>query len=206
MKSLEFRTITSESQIEIFLNKVESYTGVRLPLAYAMKSRIVGVFSQNQLVGGYMLVTSPEFRSFMFVPDKVKRSNVFFAQDKFQMMEVNGLWIGPGIKSPNAQFRVWMNLLKDILLCKKKYLLLMSNCGNKTIRKIHNMTAPSTLYEGDSMVYAGEKTHQKIRIAYTTRWKAFSNLPKYFMELQSRRSRAKHFETKNPITTSQYAE
>ena len=127
MKAIEFRAITCDNQIQSYIDKVESHTGVRLPFAYAKKSRIVGVFAQNQLVAGYMLVTVPEFRSLMFVPDKVKRSNEFFNEDSYQMMEVNGLWIGPALKTPNLQFRVWMHLLKDILLSKKKYLLLMSD-------------------------------------------------------------------------------
>ena len=82
----------------------------------------------------------------------------------------------------------------------------MSDYENNTIRKIHNLTNPSTLYEGESLTYAGETTHQKIRIAYTTRWRALMNIPSYLAELKSRRDRAKQFTDRRVFTPSQLAD
>jgi hypothetical protein len=158
------------------------------------------------MVAGYMLVTKPSFRSLMFVPDKVKQSQTFFRKDSYDMMEVNGLWIGPGVKSPSSQFKIWMHLLKDVLLCRKKYLLLMSDINNKTIRRIHDMTAPCNLYEGESFSFAGEQTHRKIRVAYTTRSRALMNLPKYLIELNSRKVRAKQYENRKALIGAQITE
>ena len=127
MDKLVFRTINNKKEIDLYIDKVEDYSGVRLPFNYVQNSRLVGVFLHEKLVGGYMLVTKPEFRSVMFVPDQVRNSNEFFGYDKFEMMEVNGLWLGKSIKTPKMQFKFWTHVIKDIFFCRKKYLLLMSN-------------------------------------------------------------------------------
>lgn len=190
MQNLEFRDVVSTEELEIFLDRVENYTDVRLPMAYARNARVVGVYTGDSLVGGYMLVTKPEFRSLMFVPDECKTTNSFFATDTYEMMEVNGLWVGPGIKSPKAQFKVWIHLLFDVLKCRKKYLLLMCNLRNKTIQNIHNLTNPVELYSGTPQLLGGQKTHGEVKVSYTTRWRALANFPKYIAELRSREVRA----------------
>ena len=189
MDNLNIRTIEDDKGIELFIDRVESHTGVRLPTLYAKNSKVVGVFSNNKMVGGYMIVTKPGFRSLQFVPDSVKNEHSFFQNDDYEMMEVNGLWIGPGIKTPKAQFKVWMHLIKDIFFARKKYLLLMSDSSNRTIKKLHSLAHPTVLFEGAPQVMTGESTHNCIRVSYTTRWQVVSNLPKYVAELRSRERR-----------------
>lgn len=189
MHNLEIRTISDNEGIELFIDRVESHTGVRLPTLYAQNSKVVGVFSDNKLVGGYMVVTQPGFRSLQFVPDRIKKEHPFFKNDSYEMMEINGLWVGPGIKTPKAQFKVWMHLVKDIFFARKKFLLLMSHSNNKTIKKLHSLANPTVLFEGAPQIMAGDKTHSNIRVSYTTRWQVISNLPKYVAELRSRERR-----------------
>ena len=55
-------------------------------------------------------------RSLLFVPDEAKRNNKFFKNEEFEMMEVNGLWIGPALKSPSMQLKGWGHLIKDIFI------------------------------------------------------------------------------------------
>ena len=76
MQNLEFRTITDKDGIENVLDKVERYSGVRLPTEYANKNKVVGAFLQEKLVATYMVITKPNFRSLMFVPsDNWKQTN-----------------------------------------------------------------------------------------------------------------------------------
>ena len=189
MEKLEFKVITEESETEKFLQKVENYTGVRLPALYAARAKIVGIYARGQLSAGYMIVTKPMYRSLMFVPDKIRAQHPFFSNDCYEMMEVNGLWIGPAIKTPKAQFQIWLTLIKDIFLSKKKYLLLLSDSRNQTISHIHQLTNPTHLYEGNPEIRPGERTHKSVRISYTTRWNLLFNLPRYFAEYKSRQQR-----------------
>lgn len=202
MEKLEFRTITSEKETELVLDKIESNLGVRLPTEYARNSQIVGVFLREQLSACYMLVTRPSFRSLLFVPDQAKRENKFFENDTFEMMEVNGLWIGPALKNPILQLKVWANLIKDIFLSKKRFVLLMQNSSNKCMERFMNMANPKELFQGEPMAMAGERTHKTIRVSYTTRWSIILNAPKYLNELYQRQQRADSFSRKQEYVRS----
>lgn len=195
MEKLTFRNITSGSEMSLFLDKVENYTDVRLPTNYASSSKIVGAFLHDKMVAGYMIVTKPNFRSLLFVPDSVKKTRSFFSIDHYEMMEVNGLWIGPAIKTPQLQFKIWMQLAKDVFFSKKKYVLLMSSSKNKNIKRLHSLTNPKVLYKGAPNILVGDKTHSTIQVSYTTRWSIVFNFPKYLLELRRREHRAEQFRT-----------
>jgi hypothetical protein len=195
MDKIIFKTLNSKKETGLVLEKIEMYSGVRLPLNYAKDSKIVGAFLHNQLVASYMLVTKPNYRSVMFVPDETKESNTFFKKDQYDFMEVNGLWISPALKTPSLQVRIWMNLIKDIFFCKKKYILLMRNKKNRSMERFLNMANPSILFEGSPLKMAGQSTYDEIQVSFTSRWKILLNFHKYFMEFRNRQRRAENFAT-----------
>jgi len=196
MEKIAFRTMTTSEETELVLRKIESNLGVRLPTEYANNSKIVGVFLRNQLSACYMLVTKPNFRSLIFVPDQAKKTNAFFSNDEYEMMEVNGLWIGPALKHPSMQLRVWAHLIKDIFLSKKRFVLLMQNSNNKCMERFMSMANPKSIYQGEPLIMAGETTHKTIRVSFTTRWSIVLNAPKYMNELFRRQQRAQAFSEK----------
>lgn len=199
MEKLKFRIIEDASGIDLFLDKIQSFTNVRLPKNYVNNAKIVGAFLHENLVGGYMLITKPQFRSLLFVPDSIKNSHPFFKNDAYEMLEVNGVWLGPAIKTPKMQFRFWMKLLIDVFLAKKKYLLLMSNLKNKNIEYLHSLSSPKILYEGSPNLIAGDNSHEQIRVGYTTRMRSIMNFPKYWLELKDRERRAAAFISQRKI-------
>jgi len=190
MEAIKFRTLTAESEIETYLKKFENFVGVKLPYDYSMRSTIVGVFKKDEMIGGYMLVTKPQFRSLMFVPDAVKESNKFFKNDQYEMMEVNGVWISAAVKSASEQLKIWSHLIWDIFLARKKYVLLMADLRNSNIRNIHSLTNPELIYEGEPMLMAGAKSHSTIRVSFTTRWQMLVNIPKYYLAYRDRAKRS----------------
>lgn len=193
MEKLDFRTISAVEELNLIVNKIEHYSGVRLPIDYVQRSRVVGVFLHNKLVAGYMLVTSPDFRSLLFVPDVVKKSEQFFANDSFEMMEVNGLWISPSLKTPTLQVRVWANLIKDIFLARKKYVLLMRHSKNRNMEKLTNMANPKIIFSGRPQLLGNDNTHESIEVSFTTRWSIVLNSHKYVRELIRRQRKAAKF-------------
>ncbi|MFT6296209.1 MAG: hypothetical protein ACJATW_002501 [Glaciecola sp.] len=194
MRKLEFRTITDKDGIENVLNIVERYSGVRLPLDYANRNKVVGAFSQNKLVATYMVVTQPNFRSLMFVPSDNWKNTDLSVTDDYDMMEINGLWISPSLKTPLLQARIWAHLIKDIFMSKKKYVLLMRDSRNKIMERFLNMANPTTLYDGPPMLMAGATSHERIQVSYTTRWQIVLNSHKYIGEISNRMKRAREFE------------
>lgn len=196
MEKLDYKIITTKKETELVLDKIENYSGVRLPLDYANRSKIVGVFLHNQLAACYMLVSKPDFRSLFFVPDNIKKENKFFNNDSYEMMEVNGLWIGPALKKPSTQVRVWLHLVKDIFMCRKRFVLLMQNSRNKSMDRFMNMAKLNSIYAGPPLLRSGEQTHNSIKVSYTTRWSILLNTHKYILELRQRQQRAQNFAKK----------
>ena len=190
MGALVFKELRSAREVEAFLDRVENYTSVRLPDSYVAKSRIIGVYQGAKLVSGYMLITKPEFRSIEFLPDQVREEHNVLQKELNEFVEVNGMWIGPGVKSPREQFNIWLMLMRDVLLCRKKYLLLMSDKRNLTIKRIHSLTNPTILYEGPPRLFDGAESHKEIRVGYTTRLSVMENLPLYINEYKIREARA----------------
>lgn len=205
MNNIKFKEITDIKETNLFLDKFENYTGVRLPIAYAQKSKIVGVFAHGKLSAGYMLVTKPGFRSTMFVPDATKAQSLFFKNDEYDMMEVNGLWIGPAIKTPQLQFKVWLRMVMDIFMSKKKFLLLMCDNKNENIKKLHDLTNPNFIYEGSPNTMSGENSVASIRVAYTTRWKMILGIPLYINQLRLREKRVVAATTRRTLARSQFS-
>ena len=119
MTKLVFKQLTQENEIDIALDRIEHYSNVRLPSEYVRRCNITGGFYNGQLASIYMLVTEPAFRSISFIPDEIKKTNPFFNEDQYNMVEINGLWISPSLKTPMLQVSVWGHLIKDIFLCKK---------------------------------------------------------------------------------------
>jgi len=78
----------------------------------------------------------------------------------------------------------------------------MSNLKNKNIGYLHSLANPEILYEGSPNLMAGEKSHEMIRVGYTTRWRAVLNLPKYWLELKSRERRARNFAKQRQFSRS----
>ncbi|OFE11051.1 hypothetical protein PHACT_14375 [Pseudohongiella acticola] len=189
MEAIKFKTLTNDHDIDMFLSRFESYVGVKLPYDYAQRSTFVAGFKGSEMVGGYMLVTKPEFRSLMFVPDAVREEHEFFRNDSYDMMEINGVWMSASLKTASEQFGIWLRLILDAFKCRKQYVLLMANQRNLNIRHVHAMTGAKDIYEGEPMLMAGEKSHSTIRVSYTTRWSLLMNVPRYWFEYKSRERR-----------------
>jgi hypothetical protein len=189
MEKVDFRIISGGEEIDLFLEIFERHVGIKLPADYVSNSKIVGAFLHEKLVGGYMLVTSPPFRSTLFVPDSVKKWHSFFENDAYDMMEVNGVWISPALKSAKLQFSVWTQLLMDIFLSKKKYILLMRDARNKNVDHIHKLTSPIQIYKGRPWLTTDQFSHNEVNVCYTTRWKLIFGFHRYWKEYRHRKVR-----------------
>lgn len=193
MARLVFRNIKEKNEIEYFLLRFEDYVGVKLPESYVAKGNINGVYLKNRMVGGYITISSPPFRSLLFVPDKVKTKNSRLLKNQYEMMEVNGLWLSASLRDPKLQMEIWFHLVSSIFLTRKKYVLLLRNSHNKAMERLMNLANPRLLYEGVPILMAGEITHDRVEVSFTTRWSILLYSYKYWKELRSRQSRARTF-------------
>lgn len=194
MEKLDFREISEKSELECYLLRFHDYVGVKLPEEYVKRCKVVGVFLHNRLVGGYMLVSDPPFRSLLFVPDTTKRKSSSLSSNPDDFLEVNGLWLSAGLKSPELQLAVWFHLVANIFLCKKKFVLLLRNSQNQAMKRLMNLAKPELLYDGAPQIMAGESTHERIQVSVTSRWNILMFSYKYWFELKERQRRARSFQ------------
>lgn len=202
MEKLTFREIETRIETELFIEKFHTSAGVKLPLNYVENSQIIGAFLHDKLVAGYMIVTGSGYRSLMFVPDSIKKSNDFFKNNQDDMLEVNGLWIGPTLKSPLQQFRVWLHLAMKVITSRREYVLLMSNSKNKNIQYLHGLLNSKPIYEGAPNLMVGDESHETIRVGFTTPWSIVLTAPKYLKEVMQRQQRAHVFSQKRTYLRS----
>jgi hypothetical protein len=191
MEKITYRTLTADHEINLYLERFGQHVKVRLPYDYINRAQVVGAFRGEELVAGYMLVTRPAFRSLMFVPDEVRQQHEFFKNDEYEMMEVNALWIGAGVRSVREQFGIWMHMLRDVFSCRKKYVLLMADIRNSNICQIHQLMGKQEIYQGAPLRMVGAETHNTITVGYTTRWQLLRNLPAYLGVYRERQRRAR---------------
>ena len=76
----------------------------------------------------------------------------------------------------------------------------MHDSRNKNMERFLDMANPEKLYAGSPLPMAGESTHRKIQVSYTTRWSIVLNIPKYLLELRRRQLRAGQFDRERAYT------
>ncbi len=64
---MERKYLTTEKEIEHFNLKFSHIIGVKLPLPYLTRGKVVAFFKDGQLIGGFVIVDSPEFRGISFI-------------------------------------------------------------------------------------------------------------------------------------------
>ena len=92
---------------ETAVSEINFNKHVAIVLAQRVINDLLCNDDNGQLASIYLLVTEPEFRSISFIPDEIKKTNPFFNEDQYNMVEINGLWISPSLKTPMLQVSVW---------------------------------------------------------------------------------------------------
>lgn len=52
METIKFKTLSKDSEIDMYLSKFEGFVGVRLPHDYSLRSTIVGAFKGDDMIRG----------------------------------------------------------------------------------------------------------------------------------------------------------
>lgn len=167
MKSLKLkiRELDDDIEVEKFLVKFKDNIGVKLSLSYSKQGKVFGAYVDNQLVGGFMVITEPSYRSLMFVPDHVKDEDPILKSNSIRdFVEVNGFWIENRYRATNLSTKIWLSIRKEVLRANKTYLLLMYNAENKGLAKIYANMKPKRIYLGPARVMANQVTHNNIAV------------------------------------------
>lgn len=169
---MEFRTINAPAEVSRFLDRFNFYVGVRLPDQYAQQGTITGLYDENGiLVGGYMIITQPNFRILNMIPDAVKYEHPFFKDAALSdIVEVNGVWLARKATRGTTPKKLWIHILNDVIKTKKNYLLIMADARNKNVQLVHQDLRPKLIFQGTPELQAGVVSHKEIIVSYATRF------------------------------------
>ena len=168
---LKFSVVTSESDIQQCLLGFAKYVDVVLPMAYARQGFMTACHSDDgSLVGAYLIVTSPVFRTMVVTPQFVRENSLFFQNvSMHDCVEVNALWLSPEVTSKMEAISFWRKVVGDILKTNRLYLLLFYNSEIKALHRWYSYMSPTQVYVGPTEVLEGAKSHSSIFVGWVAR-------------------------------------
>lgn len=172
MSKLEFRILTSDAAIDHFLECFKKFVKVKLPEEYARSGDVIGVFKQNEMIGGYMIITRGPFRALAFVPDEVKKNfrNLRLA-GQTDFVEVNGFWVDERYRGSRESLQMWFQIRKSVLDSKASHLLLFYNSQAKGLAHIYEAALnPQLIYQGPPVINSFATTsHSEVKVSLVSR-------------------------------------
>jgi hypothetical protein len=174
---LHFRQIKEINLINNYVNIFEKYVGVPLPLGYFKANKVVGCFNENEnLVGGYTIVTNTNLRGLAIIPDIIKFNSEFLKNTpETQMTEVNGVWLDDSVKTFINRSKFWFQIVSDIKKTDRRYLLLWYNAQISGLRTLYSVIDATTIHEGEAYNKVGSKTHSNVFVGYVNVSTLFSS-------------------------------
>jgi hypothetical protein len=172
VSNLEFRVLTTDAEIDHFLECFKNFVKVKLPESYSRNGSVIGVFKKNEMIGGYMLITKGPFRSLAFVPDEVKKNlRLLHDVNGTDFVEVNGFWVHEKYRRSRESLQMWLQLRKDVLATKASHLLLFYNSQAKGLAQIYeSVMNPRVIYQGAPFANSVATTsHQEVTISLVSR-------------------------------------
>lgn len=184
--AIQVKELTDPLAIEKYVERFAELVGVRIPAEYLQRGTIYGCFdTDNRLVGGYTLVTTPPYRGIVFLPDEIRSGHWLFDSVSLNnVLEVNGLWLERNVRmsAPDWYSFLW-KLVHSLGQTRKRYILVWYNNLNKHLRRFYGRMQKEVIYTGCSQPNGAERTHPEICVAYTTRWKLYCSLLKHLPKL-----------------------
>jgi hypothetical protein len=182
--------LTSE-QIDFLVSQFSHEVGVELPPSYIQACKIVGCFWENELVGGFMLMTKGPFRGLQLLPDDVRRHNRLARRiNESSLLEINGLWIKRNIRGTAVARGVWYKLREAILDSKTSQILIFYNGRIKGLDSLYkNLIGKNYIYSGQPQTSEGNAAaHDLVRVGVVNRFRL--RVAPFFLRRHMRKRKA----------------
>lgn len=153
---MKIRKITDKEELKEFRDKFYERSSsslvdrVEVPLSYLERSDVYGLFNNlNEMIAGYALGLSPEYRLMGLVPnDKLSERSFPENFKDNDCCEVVCLWKLKKTSSSVTLKVLWPNIYDNVIKSGKKYLL--GHNQNEKLDKMYSFFGPHTIYKGIS--------------------------------------------------------
>lgn len=141
-KRLKIRKIGTTDELYDYIEKTSDQIGVRFPIEYLEKARVVGIFMDGKLLGGFAIVPGKNLRVLESIKDKKK--NIQIPEN---VSELTGLWLDESIRSFFST-RLWIHIYFDILTHENQYFVYSYSLKKKNLRKLYDNFPKQVIYRG----------------------------------------------------------
>lgn len=160
---LHEREILTSQQMQEFSICFSAFVeGAVLPEEYLRQGRVFGLFDEERLRGGYVIITRPPFRGLSAIPE----DRIAMLLDRFSIedtFEVNGFWVEPEL-SRSATLRQWLRVCMRIGFSGKKHYLCWFDLNNKYFMQVYGRAKLKVLYAGPENDLSGHNEGNKRNI------------------------------------------
>jgi hypothetical protein len=152
-----FRVLRSESELNEYAEKTHRHLGVRFPLEYLKRSKVVAYLSDSgEMVGGYAMVLKGPFRTLESLPDVVRDCHPFLKETPMKdICEFTGLWLAPEMRRRTVSFVFWLRMYFDVVTLGKKHFVYAYSLDKKALGRMYRVCNPEVLFRGMTRMQPG---------------------------------------------------
>jgi hypothetical protein len=126
---------------------------VELPLSYLRRCKTYVVTDKDEnFLGGFAMVMEGDLRSFASLPSL---SYLPRSIDRWDVCELNGLWISSELKRSPFSAIFWVFLLFKLFSSRKKYFTYTYSFEKKNLQALYSKVYPTVLYRGETKMLEG---------------------------------------------------
>ncbi len=162
------KRIRGLDQALVFQKTSKKYIGIEFPLSYLRRSKIFGVFDDdNQLVGGFLIVMEGDLRSFESLPSLTCLPKKI---DRWDVAEVNSLWLSKELRKSASSIVFWLFVIFQLLISGKKYFTYTYSTSKSRLGNFYGRARPITIFEGETKILEGMKEAEVESIEVVSRF------------------------------------
>jgi hypothetical protein len=147
---MEFKIATSESELLHLQENIAQVTGGNIPHTYYQHGKVMVCYNNEQeMLGGYVIISSPPFRSLYTLAHLPEAYISLFKQASLaDILEMPALWIKQDVMSPREKAKFFQTLLLDVCSYNRSYLLYVYNYNRPELHKLYGRMKPKVLFQG----------------------------------------------------------
>ena len=141
---MKTRILRNELELKGFIEAAEKIHKIEYPMDYLRRSRVVGLFDEQQnLRGGFLLALRGPFRTLESLPEGVETRHI----PQNRAAEINALWVDANCSGKKSA-RLWLRIFFEMVRSRKSHFLYTYSLKAASLGAIYAVVRPTVLYRG----------------------------------------------------------
>ena len=147
----QFKKLTSPEDLATFSATYARCSGLPIPQSYLANSRVYAYFSQDEMIGGFILGQGPEYRTIKLFANTQNQAALYsMLEDKGQATELCCFWIARSFRTKTLiNIYIWMCMAYVLRFRSESVLLFGTN--SQGLAKLYSTTPHSVLINNEQV-------------------------------------------------------